>query len=157
MVICIFMVALSQYPQSKEDTMDFQQNNPYTNNSYPPTLSRPSGDRLATAAMILGILSIFTAMTFTIYPSLILGSIGIVLALLSKGRAPKLVSKAKLGSICAIAGILLTGLVCVTIIKMVHDDPALLEQTLDNFEQQYGISYEELINSMLSGGELPAN
>lgn len=137
--------------------MDFQQNNPYTNNGYPPTPFRPSGDGLATAAMILGILSIITAMTFTIYPSLILGSIGIVLALLSKGRAPKLVSKAKIGTTCAIAGILFTGLTGVTMIKMVHDDPALLEQVLDNFEQQYGVSYEELINTMLTGGELPAN
>lgn len=137
--------------------MDFQQNNPYTNNGYPPTPSRPNGDSLATAAMILGILSIVTAMTFTIYPSLVLGSIGIVLALLSKGRAPKLVSKAKIGTTCAIAGILFTGLAGVAMIKMVHDDPALLEQVLDDFEQQYGVSYEELINTMLTGGELPAN
>lgn len=137
--------------------MDFQQNNPYTNNGYPPTPSRPNGDGLATAAMILGVLSIVTAMTFTIYPSLILGSIGIVLALLSKGRAPKLISKAKIGSTCAIAGILLTGLVCVTMIKLVHDDPTLLEQALDNFEQQYGISYEELMHIMLNGGEFPTN
>lgn len=137
--------------------MDFQQNNPYTNNSYSPAPSRPSGDSLATAAMILGILSIVTAMTFTVYPSFILGSIGIVLALLSKGRAPKLVSKAKIGTTCAIAGILLTGLVCVSLIKIVHDDPSLLEQALDNFEQQYGVSYEELINTMLTGGQLPAN
>lgn len=137
--------------------MDSQQNNPYTNNGYPPTPAKPSGDGLATAAMILGILSIVTAMTFTVYPALILGSIGIVLALLSKGRAPKLISKAKIGSTCAMAGILFSGLVCVTMIKMVHDDPALLEQALDNFEQQYGISYEELINSMFNGGELPTN
>lgn len=137
--------------------MDFQQNNPYTNNGYPPAPSRPSGDGLATAAMILGILSIVTAMTFTIYPSLILGSIGIVLALLSKGRAPKLVSKAKIGTTCAMAGILFTGLVCVAMIKMVHDDPVILEQALDNIEQQYGVSYKELINTMLTGGELPVN
>ena len=135
--------------------MDFQPNNPYTNNGYPPPPPKPSGDGLAMAAMVLGILSIVTAMTFTIYPSLILGSIGIVLALLSKGRAPKLVSKAKIGATCAIAGILLTGSIFVSTAKAVHDNPELLEQALDNFEKQYGVSYEELINTMINGSELP--
>lgn len=137
--------------------MDYQQNNPYTNNGYPRTPLRPSGDGLATAAMILGILSIVTAMTFTIYPSLVLGSIGIVLALLSKGRSPKLITKARIGTTCAIAGILFTGSFFITTVKAFHDNPELLEQALDNFEKQYGMSYEELINTMLNGGELPLN
>lgn len=137
--------------------MDFQPNNPYTNSGYPRTPSRPNGDGLAMAAMILGILSVATAMTFTVYPSFILGSIGIVLALLSKGRSPKLISKARIGATCAIAGILFTGSFFITTVKAVHDNPALLEQALDNFEEQYGMSYEELINTMLNGGELPTD
>ncbi|MCM1122436.1 MAG: hypothetical protein NC416_07630 [Eubacterium sp.] len=136
--------------------MDFQpNNNPYINNGYPPAPARPRGDGLATAAMALGILSAVTAMTLTIYPSLVFGSIGIVLALLSKGCAPKLISRAKIGVICAIAGILFTGAIFFTTVKMVYDNPAILEQALDNFEKEYGVSYEELINSMLNGGELP--
>lgn len=137
--------------------MDFQQNNPYTNNSYPRTPVRPGGDGLATAAMVLGILSVVTAMSLTLYPSLILGSIGIVLALLSKGRSPKLITKARIGTICAIAGILFTGSVFITTVKAAYDNPELLEQALDNFEEQYGMSYEELINTMLNGRELPIN
>ena len=133
----------------------YQNNNPYVNNGYPPLRPKPSGEGLATAAMVLGVLSVVTAVTFTIYPSLILGSIGIVLALLSKGRAPKLVSKAKISIICATAGILFTGSVFVTTIQTVHEHPELLEEALDNFEKQYGMSYEELINMMLNGEELP--
>ncbi|MDE6844478.1 MAG: hypothetical protein K2J99_01745 [Lachnospiraceae bacterium] len=137
--------------------MDFQPNNPYTNSGYPRTLSRPSGDGLATAAMILGILSVVTAMSLTVYLSMMFGSIGIVLALLSKGRAPKLISKARIGITCAVVGILFTGSYIITTTKCAYDNPELLEQALDNFEEQYGISYEELINTMLDGGELPTN
>lgn len=137
--------------------MDFQQNNPYTNNGHPRTPFRPNGDGLATAAMVLGILSVVTAISLTYYPSLILGSIGIVLALLSKGHSPKLATKARIGTTCAIAGILFTSSLFITTVKAVHDNPELLEQALDNFEEQYGISYGELINTMLNGGDLPIN
>lgn len=133
----------------------YQNNNPYINTGYPPPRRKASGDGLAMASMVLGILSAVTSMTFTIYPSLVFGSIGIVLALLSRGHAPKLASKAKISIICATAGILFTGSVCVTTIQAVHKHPELLEEALDNFEKQYGVSYDELMNMMLSGEEIP--
>lgn len=135
----------------------YQNNNPYVNNGYPPKRKEANGEGLAMAAMILGVLSAVMAVTLTIYPAFVFGSIAIVLALLSKGRAPKLVSKAKISIICATAGILFTGSVCVTTVQSVREHPELLEEALDNFEKQYGVSYGELMNMMLNGEEVPVN
>ncbi len=133
----------------------YENNNPYINNGYPPPRPKAGGEGLAMAAMVLGVLSIVTAFTFTIYPSLVLGSIGIVLALLSKGRAPKLASKAKISIICATAGILFTGSLFASTMVAVYKNPELLEEAMDNFEEQYGVSYEELMHMMLSGDDIP--
>lgn len=135
----------------------YQNNNPYVNNGYPLKRKEANGEGLAMAAMILGVLSAVMAVTLTIYPAFVFGSIAIVLALLSKGRAPKLVSKAKISIICATAGILFTGSVCVTTVQSVREHPELLEEALDNFEKQYGVSYGELMNMMLNGEEVPVN
>ena len=135
----------------------YQNNNPYVNNGYPQRRPKANGDGLATAGMVLGILSIVTAMTFTIYPAFVFGSIAIVLALLSKGHAPKLASKAKISIICATAGIVFNSSVCVTTVQAVREHPELLDEALDNFEKQYGVSYGELMNMMLNGEEVPVN
>lgn len=133
----------------------YQNQNPYVNNNYPPPRPRANGDGLAMAAMVLGVLAIITAFTFTIYPSLVFGSIGIVLALLSKGRAPKLASRAKISVICATAGILFSGALFVSTLLAVSRNPALLQEAMDNFEEQYGVSYEELMQMMINGEDLP--
>lgn len=133
----------------------YQNQNPYVNNNYSSPRPRANGEGLAMAALVLGVLSIVTAFTLTIYPSLVLGSISIVLALLSKGRAPKLASKAKISVICATAGILFTGALFVSTLFAVSRNPSLLQEALDNFEAQYGVSYEELMQMMLTGEDIP--
>lgn len=133
--------------------MELQPDNPYTNRSYPPP-SKPGGDTLATAAMILGVLAIIMCASFTLYPTFILGSIGIVLALLSRGRALRSAAKAKIGLFCATAGIVFNCLLIAATFQAMRTNPQILEKANELIKEQYGMTYEEMINAILNGEEI---
>lgn len=138
-------------------------NDPYnSNNSYGNQNTRQypgevSGERLASAAMVMGILTLATFASMTIYPPFIFGGVGIVLALLSKGRAPRLATKAKAGVICATVGLIANCALCGTGLYMLYTQPEIMNQVNDIFEKQYGMSYSEMIDMILnnSGVSLP--
>lgn len=141
-------------------------NNPYNNNPYNSNNSynmqsphRPntvaSGDRLASAAMVMGILALSTFVSMTIYPPFIFGAVGIVLALLSKGRSPRLHVKAKAGIICATIGLIANCALCTTSLYMLYTKPEIMEQVNDIFEKQYGMSYDEMLEMILDNGNTP--
>lgn len=134
--------------------MESQPYNPYTNQTA-PTASRPNGDTLATAAMVLGVLAAVLCATFTLYPTFVLGSIGIVLALLSKGKAARPAAKAKIGMICATAGIVFNCLLVGTTFHAIRTDPQVLEKANELIKEQYGMTYEEIIEALLNGEPVP--
>lgn len=143
------------------DNNPYNNNNPYGSNpSYNDQNTRrysagASGERLATSAMVLGILALASFISMTIYPPFIFGSIAIVLALLSKGRAPKMISKAKAGVICAAIGLTANCALCTTSFYMLYTKPEIMNQVNEIFESQYGISYTEMMEILLDGEELP--
>lgn len=146
--------------------MDWQtpnSNNPYNNNPYnnnsggnpysgrPLYPAPPSGDKLATAALILGILAPLSSVTMTVYPPFIFGSIAILLALLSRGRAPKIPQRAKIGILCAFGGILLNLAIVGSCIYLFITNPAIREQVDTLFQQTYGMTMEEFYRSAQTG------
>ena len=62
----------------------------------------PGNNGFAFAALILGVSALFSL--FTVYLPLILGSLAILFALLSKGYGKKMAATAKIGFISAITG-----------------------------------------------------
>lgn len=105
--------------------MDCYQNEPYQEedpsfSSQIPPVS-PGGRSLATASFVLGILSLITCFLFTVYLPFILGSIAILLALLSKGQSPRLAGKAKTGICFGLLGIFLN-IVLITWIILLYGD-----------------------------------
>lgn len=134
--------------------MEYQPYNPYTDRRAPAP-SRPNGDTLATAAMILGILAIVLCFTFTLYPTFVLGSISVVLALLSRGKAMRPAAKAKIGMVCAIAGIIANCSLIATTFRAIQTDPQVLERANQLIEEQYGMTYEEIIHAIINGEEIP--
>ena len=146
--------------------MDFQQqnqpeapynHNPYDNNNYPyysrDTYQLPvaePGSSLAKAAMVLGIIAIASCFTFTVYPPFILGSIAIVLALLSKGRRPKLFSNAKTGIVCAVSGFATNTIIITCIMYLLFTSPYIREI----FEDQYGITFDEMMEEIMEGNDI---
>lgn len=147
-----------RYPYQNNSAPNYQNGNPYSNNNgynpnygryaYPVNISEP-GSKLATAAMVLGIISIISCFTFTIYPAFITGSIAVVLALLSKGRRPKFLNNARIGIICAVIGLvsnvmLITG---VTVLYFTNDD--FRARVNQNYEEQYGQTIDEMLEEIL--------
>lgn len=139
-------------------------NNPYGNDPYNRPYTPPAkmpGSGLSNAAMILGIISIVSAVMMTIYFPFILGSVAIVLALLSKGLAPKLARQAKAGIACAIVGLSINLGLLVSSFAYIFANPSLLIDTAQMYdsaiEEMYGIpseevfgqSMEDMVNDML--------
>lgn len=129
---------------------------PYENPSHGRYPNGASGDRLASAAMITGILALATFISMTIYPPFVFGSIAIVLALLSRGRVTKMNVKARAGIICATIGLIANCALCTTSVYMLYTKPEIMNQVNDIFEKQYGMSYEEMLKTILEDGGIPA-
>lgn len=144
--------------------MDYNQNNPYQQQNYDPNYQRQPirnpGQTLAIISLVLGILSIFSI--FGIYPSLIFGSIAIVLAILSKGYGKKMLGIAKAGIITAISGIALVlvvfGFMVSIMVKAISSlsgeqmvefgrqmDEQIEQQLGQDMEDLAGISYEDIM------------
>ena len=140
------------YGNNAQGTNTGYNNNGYNPNygryAYPVNVSEP-GSKLSTAAMVLGIISIITFFTFTVYPAFITGSIAIVLALLSKGRRPKLLNNARIGIICAVIGLVLNVMVITGTIVRYNTDESFREEVNRTFEELYGQSLDEMIEEIL--------
>ncbi|NLL77333.1 MAG: hypothetical protein GX235_08810 [Clostridiales bacterium] len=138
--------------------MDFNNDN-YSNQghnpqrySYRPPARQP-GNGLASAAMFLGITSIVTAIMMTIYFPFIFGSLAILFALLSKGRAAKFMKYARTGIVCGIIGITINLTILISSFVFIMSNPEILTQTARRYdkmyEQVYGISSEDIFGDSL--------
>ena len=150
------------YTDNPYNNNSYNNNNPYNNNNScnsqnPRRYPAASGDRLASASMILGILTVATFVSMTIYPPFIFGGIGIVLALLSKGRAPRMAAKAKAGVICAAIGLTANCILCGSSLYMLYTKPEIMNQVNEIFENQYGMSYSEMIEMILENDGISIN
>lgn len=83
----------------------------------------------------------------------ILGGISIVLALLSKGRSRKTGTTARIGIICASIGLVFNCFMLAAGIRMLYTHPEIMEQADQIIEEQYGMTYEELINAILTAAK----
>ena len=128
-------------------------NNPYTQLNDQEPYNRPQppfrnqGMTMATVSMILGLGSIFTM--FTVYLPLILGSLAILFAILSKGYGKKMVAAAKIGIGTAIGGLALVITVAGTAVGIIFslskDSMVQFGQAMDQqFEEQTGMSLEDV-------------
>ncbi|MDE6663749.1 MAG: hypothetical protein K2K46_10465 [Lachnospiraceae bacterium] len=139
----------SNYNTSNNGYNNPQGNYPYYDRSaYQRPLAEP-GSSFATASMIMGIISIIASFTFTVYPAFVLGSIAIVLALLSKGRRPKLLSKATAGVICATCGLVINTVIVAVCMVLLFTDPDVKAEVNKTFEKQYGVTFDEMWDELM--------
>ena len=102
-------------------------------------------DKFARIAMTLAVLSIISAVTLQVYLPLILGSIAIILAILSKGQEPALRRNAKSAIACGTIGIVLDAAIIGVCVYLVVTVPAYHKQFDSMFKQMYGETFEEMI------------
>ena len=119
---------------------------------YPPSYKMP-GKSLATASMILGIISILSTILMTLYIPMILGSIAIVLAILSKGSKNNMPGQATAGIVCGAGGLVVNVGIFTAALVFVFSHPEILQETArtyDTFlEQYYGESTEEMFGQSM--------
>lgn len=129
-------------------------NNPYIgpgDGPYPGEKRQPirnPGKAMATASMILGIVSIFSMLT--VYIPVICGSLAIVLAILSKGYGKKMLPSAKVGVGTGIGGVVLifsiVGSLVAMILSLSRDDLITFGRQMDQqFERQTGQELEDVL------------
>mgnify|MGYP006922122729 FL=1 len=137
----------------------YNNNNPYNNNPYnpygaplQPAPEKPRGDGMATASMILGVITLGSLLLLRLSLPFLLGGVGIVLAILSKGGARKMTGMAKAGMACCITGLVLDVVLCVSAVWLVFSlprlSPELTEEVNKVCEEKYGISYYEMMDEI---------
>lgn len=140
-------------------------NNPYNNNPYngnnpynpygaplQPDPFKSRGDNMATASLILGVITLASLLLLRLSMPFLLGGVGIILAILSRGGARKMIGKAKAGMTCCIIGLVLDVTFCVFAVWLVFSlpklSPDLTEEVNKMCEEQYGVSYYEMMEEI---------
>lgn len=134
-------------------------NNPYNNNPYnpygapmQPAPLRHKGDGMATAAMALGIISLVSLLFLQVSIPFFVSGVSIILAILSRGSAKKMLGKAKAGLTCGTISLVLDLAFCVFAVWLVFAlptlSPELKEEVNKACEEQYGVSYDEMMDEI---------
>lgn len=130
-------------------------NNPYNNPYGAPLQPAPfkaKGENMASASMILGIITLVSLLLLRLSLPFLLGGVGIILAILSRGGARKMLGKAKAGMICCITGMAMDIVLCVFAVWLVFAlpklSPELTEEVNKVCEEQYGVSYYEMMEEI---------
>ncbi len=118
----------------------------------PPNTGYPKPNRFATASLILGLLSILTAVMGTFYPPFALGALAIILAVLSKGAGRKLAGYAKAGFITAIAGLTINIALLCSFLYLLFAVPSFSQAFHDQLNATsqvlYGMTFDEMLEQM---------
>jgi hypothetical protein len=101
---------------------------------------------LANVALILGLISV--PFCFFLYTGIILGGVAIVLAILSKGTAEKLLPQAKKGIIYGTIGIVLGYGIIISNVHNVMTNPAYHDQLNRVSQQYYGESFDDMLKEI---------
>ncbi len=107
------------------------------------------GQKLANAAMVLGIISVLSTILMTIYIPMILGTIAIVLALLSKGLQSHMAGQAMTGMVCGIGGLLMNLGILISSLMFIFSHPEILQDAARTYDTQFEIIYGESTEDIL--------
>lgn len=106
---------------------------------------RAQSNNMASLACIMGLLSIVLLQTVLL--PLFLGSIAIIIAILSKGYEKKMVKAAKIGFITSLVGITLTIGISSASVWMYFNNDAYRAEKNEIFQEMTGMTIEEYYNS----------
>lgn len=101
---------------------------------------------LANVAMVAGLISV--PFCFFGYIGIVLGGVAIVMALLSKGMAKKLLPQAKKGIFYGTLGVIIGYAVVITSFHAFLTNPEMRQQMNTVYEQLYGESFDEMLQEL---------
>lgn len=124
--------------------MNYNQQYQSGNSIYPPP---QKANAFAIASLVLGILALVTLCT--IYLPIILGSLSIIFAILSKGNQRSISGFSCAGIITSVSGIVFSIITIVTTIALLYSNPDFYQEYKNEMNrilsQQYGMTYDEMI------------
>jgi len=108
-------------------------------------------NNFARLSMIIGGIALVSVFTFTVIPAIVLGSLSLILALLSRGKEltfhPSAKSAAILASIALACNVGLVG----GSVYMVFGDSTMHEQLNETYEEMFGMTYDEILEGVMDG------
>lgn len=112
-------------------------------------IEQPNG--MATVSQVCGIIAVISVFTLMIYPALILGSLAIILGLLSRGSRKRLPAKAKTGVVTgAVAVGVNLALIALTLFIIFSDGP-MKRQLNATCKQVYGQTFDDMLQDAMDG------
>lgn len=111
----------------------------------------PEINGMAKASQTCGILSIVSIFTMMIYPAIILGSVAIILALLSRGSESRLADKAKTGLTTGIIALIVDICIAGIAVFILFSDGAYKSQINDACKQMYGQTFDDMMEDAKDG------
>ncbi|MBQ0027781.1 MAG: hypothetical protein KBS96_04185 [Lachnospiraceae bacterium] len=105
----------------------------------------------STAAQICGIIAIISVFTMTIYPAMILGSLAIIFAILSKGSERKYSDRAKTGITAGIIALGMDIALVAATFMLIFSNGEFKKQLNDACEQMYGQTFDEMLEDAMRG------
>ncbi len=145
-----------QQEQSPYKDQYSNQNDAYSNHrntNYKVPITKPANS-LAVAAMSLSIIALILAFTCTIYPTLVLGGLAIILALLSKGYDTKMHAYSLTGIIIASASIFLNIVIIASVLVLLfspYANPEYRKEFDSLYEKIYGESFDDSLQNITEG------
>ncbi len=108
-------------------------------------------NKMATVSFVLGLVAMVSVFTFMVYPPLILGSIAVILAILSKGYEKKMCANARTGSLLGIGALVLDVAMVAAVIALIFSNGPFKQQLNETSKQVYGVTFDEMIQEMMQG------
>ncbi len=110
-----------------------------------------SANSMARAASTLGVVAVISVLTFLIYPSIVLGSVAIILAILSRDRNGYMHEKAKTAVTTGALAIGVNLAILGVTMSLLYGGGAFKQQVNDMFKEVYGYSFDEMWDDAKDG------
>ena len=105
----------------------------------------------AKASMTIGGIALVSVFTFTIFPAIILGSLALILALMSRGAELTFHRTAKNGILLSIMAFVVNIALVGGTLGMIFGDNSYHEELNATYEEMFGMTYDELLEGVMDG------
>lgn len=127
--------------------MDMNQNNRQVQYEFEKLAPRES-NTMATAAVVMGVLTIAATIMCTVYVPFITGGLAILFAILSKGGKAHMNGSAKTAVTTGVIGLSMNILLIAIVWIMYQTVPEIHDQANDLFEQRYGFTIDDMLEEL---------
>jgi len=105
----------------------------------------------ARASLTIGGIALVSVFTFTVFPAVILGSLALILALLSRGSELTFHKTAKNGILVSVMAMVINIVLVGGTVALIFGDNSFHDELNATYEEMYGMTYDELLEGIMNG------